>query len=635
MTVKHLDDRIGLALSGGGFRATLFHLGVVRFLFEADLLKPIKLVSAVSGGSIVAAHLILNWERYTGSKEEFDAAAREVLNFVQADIRGLVLRRWILGCSTIVPRFLLPKKWQWSLVNLLQRQYGRLFRVPVVTSNAETQPATSPLSDGARKSTTRATRAVTNREATIRDLRGGRPAVRFNCTSLTTGDPCYFDQAGFGRFKNGVIEAPTPALSLRVAYAVTASSAFPPLFPPVEISHETLFCDQRTFEHEHRLTDGGIYDNLGVEALVAKYKEGVSAIEQQIPVKNMIISDAEGNFDSDFDAKYVFPVNRNIRANDLLMKRVSVLQLQDFESLLDGGAEEEEPSFVRVKIRESVRDLDDKTVLAPEVQRALINVRTDLDRFTPNEVTALIAHGYSKAREALLDKKLVGADAPKFAWDPLGNWEVVKALPADELKRSRLRKWRLWSRGDPISWVTGFYALFICVLLASPILIFALQSSVDAKRAAEAADAAAAAQAANAIAQAQAAKAQAARDAAQAQVLSGAISQIQNLMVSLSQGCSGGPHGVPPVNWTNLQPHGNAAVNALATAKVALAQGQTAIVLQQINSAQGELVALVSGAHNNCSGGGHGEDPPGFNGYTAERDRLKETLDVLKLSLGL
>lgn len=58
--MKDLDGRIGLALSGGGFRATLFHLGVVRFLFEVGQLKPVKLVSAVSGGSVLAAHLILN-----------------------------------------------------------------------------------------------------------------------------------------------------------------------------------------------------------------------------------------------------------------------------------------------------------------------------------------------------------------------------------------------------------------------------------------------------------------------------------------------------------------------------------------------------------------------------------------------
>ena len=232
------------------------------------------------------------------------------------------------------------------------------------------------------------------------------------------------------------------------------------------------------------------------------------------------------------------------------MKRVSILQLEDFER-----ATEEEISFVRVKIRQPVRDLDDKTVLEPEAQRALINVRTDLDRFTPEEVTALIAHGYSKAREALLDKNLVRPDAPKFTWDPLGNWEMVKVLPANEFQRSRLRKWRLWSLGDPVSWVTGLYALFICLLLATPTLLFALQSSVEATRAAEAANVAAAAQAAKAIAQAEVATAQAARDAARAQVLSGAISQIQTLMASMSQGCPGGAHGVPPVNWTGLQSH--------------------------------------------------------------------------------
>ena len=107
-------------------------------------------------------------------------------------------------------------------------------------------------------------------------------------------------------------------------------------------------------------------------------------------------------------------MNRNVRASDLLMKRVSILQLEDFER-----ATEEEISFVRVKIRQPVRDLDDKTVLEPEAQRALINVRTDLDRFTPEEVTALIAHGYSKAREALLDKNLVRPDATKFT---CGRW---------------------------------------------------------------------------------------------------------------------------------------------------------------------------------------------------------------------
>src|SRR5262249_61902601 len=60
-------SRLGLALSGGGLRATLFHLGVVRFLRDAGLLRDVTHVVSVSGGSILGGHLALNREHYNGS----------------------------------------------------------------------------------------------------------------------------------------------------------------------------------------------------------------------------------------------------------------------------------------------------------------------------------------------------------------------------------------------------------------------------------------------------------------------------------------------------------------------------------------------------------------------------------------
>jgi hypothetical protein len=218
-------------------------------------------------------------------------------------------------------------------------------------------------------------------------------------------------------------------------------------------------------------------------------------------------------------------------------------------------------------------------------------------------------------------------DAPTFTWDPLGNWNAVKLLPGKVFQDSSLRKVRLWSAGDPISWVTGLYALIICLLLATPTFLFALQSSVDAKRAAEA-------QAAKAVAQAQAVTAQAARNAAQVQVLSARTSQIQALVGSISNGCSGGPHGVPPTSWGGLQSHGNNAVNELNEAKLALANGQTSDAVQKINSAQVALDALVNGLHQSCSGAAHGEDPTSYGNYLAIRDTIKGSLDELKRSLG-
>src|SRR3954452_16087024 len=56
--------KIGLALSGGGFRATIYHVGLVRFLRDAGILRQVNQITAVSGGSIFAAHLCLNWDRY-------------------------------------------------------------------------------------------------------------------------------------------------------------------------------------------------------------------------------------------------------------------------------------------------------------------------------------------------------------------------------------------------------------------------------------------------------------------------------------------------------------------------------------------------------------------------------------------
>jgi len=71
-------NRLGLALSGGGFRAVLYHLGLVRFLRDAGILPRVTHISAVSGGSIIGAHLVLNWDRYNGSPHEFETAASEL-----------------------------------------------------------------------------------------------------------------------------------------------------------------------------------------------------------------------------------------------------------------------------------------------------------------------------------------------------------------------------------------------------------------------------------------------------------------------------------------------------------------------------------------------------------------------------
>src|SRR5437763_14766306 len=100
-------NRIGLALSGGGFRATLYHLGLVRFLRDAGLLSQVTHITSVSGGSVFAAHLVLNWDLYNGSANDFEAAASKLLAFVRMDVRNRIARRVLLTVPLRWPRRLL------------------------------------------------------------------------------------------------------------------------------------------------------------------------------------------------------------------------------------------------------------------------------------------------------------------------------------------------------------------------------------------------------------------------------------------------------------------------------------------------------------------------------------------------
>ncbi len=100
-------NKLGLALSGGGFRASLYHLGLIRFLRDAGILPQVTHITSVSGGSVIAAHLVLNWDRYNGSPEEFDAVASEFLSYVDLDIRNRIVRRFPLNIPLRFPRRLL------------------------------------------------------------------------------------------------------------------------------------------------------------------------------------------------------------------------------------------------------------------------------------------------------------------------------------------------------------------------------------------------------------------------------------------------------------------------------------------------------------------------------------------------
>lgn len=400
--------RIGLALSGGGFRATLFHLGVVRFLFDAGLLPRVHFIGGVSGGSILAMHVGLYWDQYLTT---FDEIAREVLAFCQRDVRNRVIRRWLFAYASIIPRLI----YEHSRVHLLISEYKHLFG-----------------------------------NHTLNDLHPSKginpkPRIIAQSVSLTSGQPCGFGRSGYMWYEvdeHGFLrerEVSKITTHLQIAFAVAASSAFPPMFPPVPITARLLQLQNNDFPNAQYVTDGGVYDNLGIERPLWYF-------EQKNELDAFIVSDAGGTFDLT-TSHYRSALARNLRATDILMKRVGDLMYQWLSH------RHKKHDFAYVGITEATDSIAPGT-LPPAVQRRARGIRTDLDAFTDLEISTLIQHGYGVARKKLIEKGWITGNAPHCKWFPV----QVNSMEADswaELLRKSgkrrilplfsLRDWPLWA----------------------------------------------------------------------------------------------------------------------------------------------------------------------------------------------
>ncbi|HEV3446123.1 MAG TPA: patatin-like phospholipase family protein, partial [Gemmataceae bacterium] len=107
------DQRSGMALclSGGGFRAALFHLGAVRRLNELGILSQVTTISSVSGGSILAAHLAQRIKPWPAPGQVLpggiweETVAIPFRRFTATDIRtGPILERWLSPANILRPQ---------------------------------------------------------------------------------------------------------------------------------------------------------------------------------------------------------------------------------------------------------------------------------------------------------------------------------------------------------------------------------------------------------------------------------------------------------------------------------------------------------------------------------------------------
>jgi NTE family protein len=210
----------GLTFSGGGFRATLAALGVVRYLADAGRLGDVRFVSSVSGGSIANGVVACQWGRL-----------REA-GFTSQSLDELVVDpivRSIAGSSLKTELF----KNIWRLV-------GPTTRTDLLA------------------------RALDGRFFHGRTLESLDEGCRFiiNAANLITGVRFTFERDVLGDYVVGL--APAAGTGMRVATAVAASAAVPGAFAPVVVRGIDFPCSERG---EPQLVDGGAYDNTGLEAL--------------------------------------------------------------------------------------------------------------------------------------------------------------------------------------------------------------------------------------------------------------------------------------------------------------------------------------------------------------------------------
>jgi NTE family protein len=230
--VIDLGDRkpeagIGLCLSGGGYRAMIFHLGALIRLNESGYLFQVKRVSSVSGGSISAGMLGLKWARL-----DFKGGIAANLNAEVIDpIRSFA--HHTVDVPSVISGVLLPGTISDRVANAY-RNY--LFK-----------------------------------DATLQDLPADSPRFVINATNVQSGALVRFSKPYMRDYKVGEIRNPTIGL----AEAVAASSAFPPILSPAFLdlkpeafsptTNESLTSDE--YRKRMVLTDGGVYDNLGMETV--------------------------------------------------------------------------------------------------------------------------------------------------------------------------------------------------------------------------------------------------------------------------------------------------------------------------------------------------------------------------------
>ena len=407
--------KVGLALSGGGFRASFYHLGVLACLAERDILRDVEVLSCVSGGSIVGACYWLKLrQRLLKSKpmrhESYVELVRELIAHFQDAVRANLRGQIQPHVAQVIWRFLNdergvldPEKAADALEEYFYRPLwpddGPIQMDQLVFKPADHDAALagSEAFNPGRHNWLRAHKV---------------PALILNATTVNTGHAWRFTPTWMGEAPWSVHESADsiPRLEwsmydkdvgwqIRLARAVAASACVPMVFAPLRIGQ---YYGQGI---EISLVDGAVNDNQGSVSLLAS---GCNVIIVSDACSQLMLEPAP------------VPGLKGLRTStwrfvNTLMERVRLANFADLESrrrsgLLRGLAFVHmkaglDANIIRLRFSHEASSLE-STPLSPsgvrkDFQQALAELRTDLDVFTTDEANGLMACGYQMASKGL------------------------------------------------------------------------------------------------------------------------------------------------------------------------------------------------------------------------------------------
>jgi NTE family protein len=344
------EQGIALCLSGGGYRAMVFHIGALWRLYESGLLGKINRISSVSGGSITAGLLALKWRELSFEPSNI---ARDFVPKVVEPLRGLA------GETIDREAFVIGHLTFGSVSGRIAAAYD------------------SYLFKG----------------ATLQDL-PDEPRFVINATNIQSGVLWRFMKPYMRDYCVGEVKNPTVPLS----QAVAASSAFPPVLSPLEMrvdpntftpnSGQSL--QRRPFTSRVILSDGGVYDNLGLETAWKRYQ-------------TILVSDAGAKVQPE-EEPYTDPIRHSYRVFELTDNQVRSLrkrQLIDSFKAKDTDAVHRTGAYwgIRTDIKEY--QLDDAFDCPFDRTIALAATPTRLARMDDDLQERLINWGYAVCDAAL------------------------------------------------------------------------------------------------------------------------------------------------------------------------------------------------------------------------------------------